>query len=77
MIPIQTVCGIIYWINPRHIAQLEYREVSNWMYKNYDDLIDGVTHYTLIRTVHGREYEANVTVEKLLKVINPYLGGDQ
>ena len=73
MISIQTVCGIIYWINPRHIAQMQDREVNNWMHENYDDLIDGITHYTLIRTVHGREYDVNTTVEELLKVISPYL----
>lgn len=73
MIPIQTICGIVYWINPRHIAEMEYREVSNWMYKHYSLLIDGVTHYTLIRTVHNKDYEVNATVEELLEVITPYL----
>ncbi len=77
MIKITTVTnGSIYWINARHIVQMQYREVCEYMYKHYD-IPDGITHFTLIRTVHGREYEVNATVEQLLKLIQPYLGGEQ
>ncbi len=72
MIKITLVRGNTYWINPRHVVQMEYRKISDYMYKNYE-MPDGVTHFTLIRTVHGREYEVNATVEELLELINPHL----
>jgi len=76
MIKITDICGDTYWINARHIVQIEYREVSEYMYENYSDLIEGLTHYTLIKTVDNRDYEVNATVEQLLKLIQPYLGGE-
>ena len=75
MIRINNIDNLIYWINPRHIIQIEYRAVSDYMYKHYSNLIpDGVTHYTLIRMLDGCEYEVLSTVEELLKLIQPYLG---
>ncbi len=77
MIRINSIYDAIYWINPRHIIQIEYRAVSDYMYQEYSNLIpNGVTHYTLIRMLDGREYDVLSTVEELLKLIQPYLGGE-
>ena len=73
MIPIKNTFGPTYWINPRHIIQMECREVSEYMYKHESDTLGGATHYTCIRMVNGSKYDVLSTIEELLKVINPYL----
>ena len=76
MFKITDIYGYTYWINARHIKSLEPREVDGrTVYRS--TVTEGITHYTQIRTIDGEYWNAQATVEQLLKLIPFYFGGEQ